>query len=610
MGRRVGQTDRGRLRPIRRAAERLALPAGLVLTLAVLVVVFYYPVGSVLVEAVVRGGRLTAEPLLAVLSDPFYTGAASSLFADPASAPGGLAGWLRAGLPPVTFGLFGFTAYQALLSTVASVLLGLPGAYLLSRFEFRGRRTLRSLTIVPFVLPSIMVAVGFLAMFGRNGPLNAALVALGVGRLDLLFTLEIIVLAHAFYNAPLVTRLVTAAWETVDARRIETARAMGASPLRAFRDVVLPQLLPSLLTAALLTFVFTFMSFPIVLALGGLRLATVEVWLFARVQELELGEAATLATLETAASLALTYLYLRYEARQVRAGGDGVPLDRRPLFDGVGALRDPARLGLLAYGLLALVVFVGPMASMVLASVTGPGGGFTLEYYRFLLVQQVAETAGTTRPLPAIVNSILFGAGTLLLALPIGVVVSVVATRGGRGSRLGEALLTAPLAVSGIVVGLGLLQTLVFGTTLFGRRFTATGPVAIVLAHAVAAYPFVTRNVAPALGGLDPRLADAARSLGATRLRALLDVELPLVAAALVAGAAFAFAISVGEFDSTVLLAEGVDSYTMPVALERYIGNRSLGPNLGPATAMGTVLLAVTAASFLVIDRVGGRWER
>jgi thiamine transport system permease protein len=604
----VGQT--GRLGVVLRAAERLALPVGLALTLAVLVAVFYYPVGSVLVQAVVRGGRLTVGPLLAVLSDPFYTGAASSPFADPLSVPGGLAGWLRAGLPPVGFGLFGFTAYQAGLSTVASVLLGLPGAYLLSRFEFRGRRTLRSLTILPFVLPSIMVAVGFLAMFGRNGPLNTALVALGLGRVDLLFTLEIIIVAHAFYNAPLVTRLVTAAWETVGARRIETARAMGATPLRAFRDVVLPQLLPSLLTAALLTFVFTFMSFPIVLALGGLRLATVEVWLFARVQELALGEAATLATLETVVTLSLTYLYLRYESRQVRADGGGVPLQRRPLVDGIRSLRDPTRLGLLAYGAVALLVFVGPMVSMVLASVTGPGGSLTLDYYRFLVDQQVAETAGTTRPLPAVVNSLVFGAGTLLLALPIGVVVSVVATRGGRGSRSAEALLTAPLAVSGVVVGLGLLQTLVFGTEVFGHRLTATGPVPIVLAHAVAAYPFVTRNVTPALGGLDPRLADAARSLGATRLRALLDVELPLVAAALVAGAAFAFAISVGEFDSTVLLAEGVESYTMPVALERYIGNRSLGPNLGPATAMGTVLLAVTGASFVVIDRVGGRWER
>ena len=170
-----------------------------------------------------------------------------------------------------------------------------------------------------------MVAVGFLAMFGQTGVLNDVLGALGLGQVNLLFTLEIIVLAHAFYNAPLVTRLVTAAWETVDARRVETARALGASPLRAFRDVVLPQLLPALLTAALLTFVFTFLSFPIVLALGGLRLATVEVWLYARVQDLELAEAAVLGTIETALSLGLTYLYLRYEARQASARGAPPP---------------------------------------------------------------------------------------------------------------------------------------------------------------------------------------------------------------------------------------------------------------------------------------------
>jgi thiamine transport system permease protein len=592
----------------RREGARLALPAAILATLATLVVLFYYPVGSVLFAAVSVDGAPSLAPLLDVLSDPFYTGVVHHAFAHPRSVPAGVLSWVQAGLPPVSFGLFGFTAYQAALSTVASVALGLPGAYLLARFEFRSRATVRSLTILPFVLPAVMVAVGFLSMFGQRGVLNDALRALALPTVDLLFTLEIIVVAHAFYNAPLVVRLVANAWEAVDRRQVETARAMGASPLQAFRDVVLPELVPSLLTAALLTFVFTFMSFPIVLTLGGASLATVEVWLYDKVQSLDMGEAATLATLETGASLALTYLYLRFEARQPSSRA-GQPVPRRPLVIGWRTLADPVRLSLFAYAGLAAVVFVGPMASMVVESVTGPGGAFTTAYYRFLVDQQLATTAGTTRPLPAIRNSLLFGAGTLALAIPMGVVVSVVATRGRRGSRIAEALLTAPLAVSGIVVGLGLLQTLVFGTTVFGHRLTLTGPVAIVFAHAVAAYPFVTRNVTPALGGLDDRLGDAARSLGATRLRVLLDVELPLVASALVAGAAFAFAISIGEFDSTVLLAEGVSSDTMPVALERYIGNRSVGPSLGPATAMGTVLLAVTAGSFVVIDRVGGRWS-
>ena len=591
-------------------AERLTLPAGVAATLAVLLVVFYYPVGSVLAEAIFRGGRLTLGPLLDVLSDPFYTGAAHGLFSDPMGVPADVLEWVRSGPSLVGFGLFGFTTYQALLSTVLSVVLGLPGAYLLARFEFPGRQTIKSLTILPFVLPSIMVVVGFLAMFGQNGLLNDVLGVFGLGPVDnVLFTLKAIVLANAFYNAPLVTRIVTTAWERIDARRVETARALGASRMRAFRDVVWPELLPSLLTAALLTFVFTFMSFAIVLELGGLQLATVEVWLYARVQDLSLGEAAVLGTLETVISLSLTYLYLRYEARQVRSGGGGGSLARRPLSLGWRTLRNPIRLGLGVYAVVVVVVFVGPLLSMIIESVTGPNGQLTGAYYRFLVRQQTATAAGTVHPVSAIRNSLIFGVGTLVVAIPMGIVVSLVATRDTRGSRLAETLMTAPLAVSGVVVGLGLLQTLVFGTTVFGYRLTATGPIAIVFAHAVAAYPFVTRNVAPALAGIDSRLLDSARSLGASRLRVLLDIQLPLVATAVVAGGAFAFAISIGEFDSTVILAQGVNSYTMPVALERYIGNRSLGPTLGPATAMGTVLLGVTAASFLVIDRLGGRWQ-
>ena len=585
------------------------LPVGIAAMLTTLVVVFYYPVGSVLRSAVYTGGRFTVDPLVTVLGDPFYTGAAHSLVAEPTSVPEGIRGWIRAGLPPVGFGLFGFTIYQALLSTVVSVAVGLPGAYLLARFEFPGRAFLRSVTILPFVMPSIMVAVGFLAMFGRTGLLNDLLGAVGLGPLDLVYTLEIVILAHAFYNAPLVTRLVTAAWESVDARRVETARTLGASPLRAFRDVTLPQLVPAILTSAVLTFIFTFMSFPIVLTLGGLQLSTVEVWLYARVQDLALAEAATLGVIETALSLGLIYVYLRYEATQVSSVGDATRGARRRLVDGWRTLTDPRRLGLLAYGLVAAVLFVGPLASLVVESLTTPNGAFTLDYYAFLLTQQSSAAVGTTKPLPAISNSLWFGVAALVVALPMGVLVSLVATREGRGSRVAEALLTAPLAVSGIVLGLGMLQTLVFGTTVFGHRLTVTGPIAIIAVHAVAAYPFVSRNVTPALSGLDDRLVEAARALGADRPTALVDIELPLIAPALVAGAAFAFAISIGEFDSTVLLAEGVDSATMPVALERYTQNRSLGPNLGPATAMGTVLLAVTTLSFVLIDRFGRQWE-
>ncbi|ELY79085.1 ABC transporter permease subunit [Natrinema gari] len=635
---RPNRSDRGaRLRRrsagVRRWLERRALVLTTLVTAGVLAVMLYLPVGVVFVEAVIDDGTATLAFFRAVLTDPFYVGVLADVFAEPLAVRAhleSLVGWLGAisvsvsiesplpgvslpipwlalEVPPIRKGLFGFTAYQAALSTIASVALGLPAAYVLANYEFRGRRTLRSLTILPFVLPGIMVAVGFYAMFGRAGTLNQGLGMLGLGPIPFMEwnPLAIVIVAHAFYNAPLVARVTVAAWESVDARSVETARSLGASPRRAFRDVVVPQLLPAILTGALLTFIFTFMTFPIVLALGGLQLATVEVWIYDRVRRLAYSEAATLAVLETLLSLALTYAYLRYESAQSGLARAATAPSRTPLFPDLRTALSPRRLAIIGYGLVALVVFVGPLASLVVGSVTD-GNGVTLAHYAFLLERQLEGASYQTLPWVAIRNSLLFGVATLAVAVPMGVVVSVVTVRAGRGGTIVDTLAMLPLAVSGVVFGIGLLQGLVFGVSLPGGwRFQVTGGVAIVAAHAVAAYPFVTRNVSPLLSTLDPALVESARALGASRYRALRDVELPLVASGIVAGAAFAFAISIGEFSSTVILASGSQTYTMPVAVERYLGRRS-----GPAIAMGTVLLVVTAASFVVVDRVGGRFER
>nr|WP_302082847.1 iron ABC transporter permease [Salinibaculum sp. KK48] len=582
---------------MRRAVERRSLPALAAASVALLVVMFYYPVATVFVDAVFVEGQATLQVFWAILTDPFYFGELARLFAgeNPLAV-------LEATLSPDRrLGIVGFTAYQAALSTVVSVVVGVPLAYLLARYEFPGRRTIRSLTILPFVLPSIMVAVGFFATFGADGTLNAALELVGLGPVDLLPSLEAIVVAHAFYNAPLVARITTAAWESVDASAVETARSLGASPFRAFRDVVWPQVSPAILMGAALTFVFTFGTFPIVLALGGFELATVEVFVYQLIRDLNYAEGAALALVELAISLSLLYAYLRYEAANTVQSGGTRPQERRPLMPPSRSLRELVpRVGLVVYAVVALVLFAAPIASMVYASVSGPSG-LTLEHYRFLVQRQATGAAFQVRPWPAVRNSLLFGVAALAVALPMGVVVSVLTTRDYRGRTLVDTVAMAPLSISGIIVGLGLLRGLVFGIEIGGSRVAVGGALAIVAAHAVAGYPFVVRIVAPGLESLDRQLVESARALGAPRARALLDVELPLVWPAVVAGAAFAFALSIGEFSATAVLASGTGQYTMPIAIERFIGRR-----LGPATAMGVVLLVVTSVSFLLIDRLGG----
>ncbi len=585
-------------RRVRDRLERRAIALAAVGTTIILLVMFYYPVATVFVESIVVDGALTLAIFLELLRDPFYFGDLARLFAgeSPLAVGADLLSSDR------RLGIVGFTAYQAFLSMLLSLALGIPLAYLLARYEFPGRRTIRSLTILPFVVPSIMVAVGFVATFGENGTLNGVLRFLGLPTVSLMFSLEAILIAHAFYNAPLVARVTTAAWESVDASAIETARSLGASPLRAFRDVVAPQLYPAVLMGGALTFVFTFGTFPIVLALGGIQLATVEVFVYQLVQDLNYAEAAALAIVELVISLGVLYGYLRYEAKHTVRSRGARPLPRKPL-------RPPAltgrellpRAGLAVYGVIALFVFVSPVASLIYRSIVDPGAGFTLAHYQFLIDRQATGAAFQVQPWPAIRNSLVFAAAALAISLPMGIAVSVLTTRRYRGRKLIDVVAMAPLAVSGIIVGIGLLRGPVFGFEIGTYRITMTGTIAIIAAHAVACYPFVVRTVAPGLESIDRSLLESARALGASRTRALLDVELPLVWPGVVAGAAFALAISMGEFSSTIILATGTDQYTMPVAIERFIGRR-----LGPATAMGVVLLVITSVSFVVIDRLGG----
>ncbi|WP_323677753.1 iron ABC transporter permease [Halorubellus sp. PRR65] len=605
---------------VQRFVDEHALAVGVGGTAVVLLLVLYVPVGVVFSEAFGVDGTPSLARFADVFTDGFYVGALAGVldspfaFGEHAAAVAGFVGGFGVRvatlgpvpypapvLPSVDTGLFGFTAWQALLSTVASVLIGLPAAYVLATFEFRGRRTLRSITILPFVLPGILVAAGFFAAFGESGLLNDVLSVVGLHQ-SLLETspLFVVILAHAFYNAPLIARVTTGAWESVDARMVETARSLGAPRRRAFRDVVVPQLLPAVLAGALLTYVFTFMTFPIVLALGGLQLATVEVWVYNAAQNLDVPTAATLAVVETAISLALTYAYLRYESGRSGLGSAGVDVDRERFLPDLGAL-DAKRVAVLAYGAFAAVLFLAPIAALLVESFTD-GAGFTLDNYAFLVQRQTTGAAFQTKPLDAIANSLLFATATLLVAVPMGVVVAVVSSGRGRTRTVVDALTMLPVAVSGIVFGVGLLTGLVFGIDLPGPyRLQVTGVVAVVAAHAVAAYPFVVRNVKPQLAAVDRALVESARALGATRVRALLDVQLPLVWPGVLAGAAFAFAISMGEFDSTVILATQSSTATMPVAVERYLGR-----TLGPAMAMGSVLLVVTAASFVAVDRLGG----
>jgi thiamine transport system permease protein len=571
----------------------------LALPVLFLVVFFYGPIANLLREGLTKDGAFSLEFLWTVLTDDYFRH------------------------------VILFTLWQALLSTLASIALGLPLAFILTHYDFPLKRIVRALTIVPFVLPAITVALGFALLFGRNGYLNQFLMHLfGLSEppLPIMYSLTGIVLAHAFYNAPIITRTVHAAWERLDPRYEESARALGASRFFVFKDITLPMILPGLLSGAALVFIFCFLSFPIVLSVGGGRFSTIEVEIYTRVvtrldpQFVNYKIGAALALVGLVLSLAVTYLYLRLQGSLARQTEQLRPRPTAPLFAGVRDLLRPTKLLVWLYVLISVILFVGPVAAIVVDSLreeTAEGARWTLRWYSYIFTPNYEALVGDS-PLRAIVNSLIFGLGATAIAVPLGLIFAYVIARLRQTSSglyafashwlakmkptrsvrsLVDTLLMAPLATSSIVLAFALLRA--FNAPPLRLVGTAT---AVIIAHAVIIFPFIVRALVPILESLDVRLTEMARSLGAGRFRVLRDIELPLVATGLIAGAVFAFALSLGEMSATLMLARPGLS-TMPVAVYRFLSQHSLGA----PSAMSVVMIAVSAIAFILLERWGER---
>ena len=522
-----------------------------------------WPLGSILWRGLAPEGALDGAAIGDVLGDRYY--------------------WER----------LVFTTAQALASTALAVAIGLPAAYVFAHIRFPGRAVTRALVTVPFVLPTLVVALAFQQLVGPGGVLSDALALAGAGPIDAVGTIWVILAAHVFYNVALVIRPVAGVWANLDPRAEEAARLLGADRWATLRAVTLPALAPAIASAAALVFVFSFTSFGVVLVLGGPDLDTLEVVIYRlAIRLVELPAAAVLSIVQITATVVVLGGYSLLQRRAAR------PLARRterarPLRETSRAERALALAVAVVLGLLLLA----PLAALVHGALTlGASDGVTAANFRRLF--EDTGRLSFVEPANAIRWSVTFALGSALLAFVLGTLAATALARSrGRLGAAADALLMLPLAVPAVVLGFGFLITFNSGPTdLRGS------PWLIVIAHALIAYPFVVRASLAVLRTLDPRLPEAARVLGASPLAAWRYVELPLAWRALLVGTGFAFVVSLGEFGAMAVL-QRREFATLPVAIFSALGRPGEG-NLGQALAMATILMAVTAGALLLIERV------
>jgi len=483
-------------------------------------------------------------------------------------------------LDPSLRGVAAFTLWQAILSTVLTLLAGLPAAWVFARFDFPGKTFMRAATLVPFVLPTLVVGTAFLALIGPRG----------ITGLDLTGTLWIILVAHVFYNYAIVVRGVGAYWERIDPALEDAARTLGASRLHIFRTVTLPLLRPAIASTSALVFLFSFTSFGVVLLLGDISHSTIEVEIWRQTTAyLRLDIASTLAILQLIGVSLILLMYGRYQHRTAIQFAHTTVRPPRP-----ASLAERASVAVV---LTVSALFLGlPMAVLVGRSFSNPSGGIGLENYRNLF-QLPGRSAAFASPSEAIVNSLGFAIFAVAIAVVIGLLASAALSYSRtRVAKTFDLFVMLPLGTSAVTIGFGFLVALGWPIDL------RTSLVLIPIAHALVAIPFIVRTTSPSMGSVQHHLREAAATLGAAPTRAWWTIDLRLVWRSILVGAAFAFAISMGEFGATAFITRP-DSPTMPIAIFRLLGRPGTIP-FGAALAMSALLMLVTGLVVFVIDTI------
>ena len=556
--------------------RRNALLAGALwlLPLSYLAVFYFYPLTSILAVSFSRVEQSWLEPLIQIVRSPSI---------------------LR---------ILGFTFGQAGLSTLLTLALGLPAAYLLARYQFRGKSILQALMGIPFVMPTLVVGAAFNALLGSRGWINLGLMQmlnLDTPPIQFTNTLTAILVAHVFYNTNIVLRMVGDFWSHLDPRLEQAARVLGASRWQALRTVTLPLLLPAISAAALLVFIFDFTSFGVILVLGGPRFTTLEVEIYYQTVSLfNLPLAGVLAMLQLACTLGMTVIYTRLAARL------SLPLSIRPQRYAqrrLSSWRSRLLAGLMVGLLISLLLL--PLASLAMRSITRlepergertVQRGLTLDFYR-QLSQNQRQSMFYAPPATAIGLSLGYASLTALFALALGVPSAWALARDGTSklNRLLDPVLMLPVGTSAVTLGLGFIVALDQPPLDLRDSWLL-----IPLAHTLVAYPFVVRSLTPALRSIRPRLHQAGAVLGASPAQVFARIDLPLIGKAVIVAASFAFTISLGEFGATALIARP-EYPTLPVAIYRFLSQPG-AMNYGQALALSTILMLITAAGMFAME--------
>lgn len=496
----------------------------------------------------------------------------------------GRSGWAIVAAEPRYLHAVLNTIMLGVVVTLFALVIGVPLAWFTARFDFPGKGIVAVLPLVTIVVPEVIAAQTWLMMVGNNGLVTRALAERGIELPSFYgWTGLITVMTFTYYTYVYIGTL--AAIRGFDVQLEEAAQSLGTSPAASRFKVMLPVVLPAVLASALLVFTLVVGNFAVAMVLSN-RVPLLSVLTYqATVSEVGSDPAlqSTLATL----SVAIVMLALFAQRRIVARG-------RREVVQGRGAVAQRlagwrgALLGTAAGAVVAVSLL--PVASIVVGAFTqarGPvmrWGQWTTAHLERVF----------TRAIDPLLNTLTYAAIATAIGITLATVISVlVVKKRNAATPLLDYLTALPLALSGTVIGIGLLMTFNTGWL----SLTGTGAI-IVLAYVVRRLPFGTRNASSTLYNIPDSIEEASISLGVPPLRTFLRVVLPLMAPAIAAAAVLTWTTTVAELSASIIVYSG-GRETMPIQIFRLIDSGLMAQ----ASAYGLLLIAVIVLPIVLATR-------
>ena len=478
------------------------------------------------------------------------------------------------------------TMFVSVGGTLGALVLGVPLALFTTRFRIFGRSLLSTLAVLALLSPPFIGAYSWIMLLGRRGFLRLFLLSLGIPFPPIYGPLGII-LVYSLHYYPYVFLLTAGALTTVDRSLEEAAENLGARAWRRFFRVTLPLVLPSVTAGALIAFMMCLSNFDTPMIIGGNYrvLPTLAYNLFTSEVGERPGLASTVSILLILCASAVIFLQRYAAGRRKYASA----LLNRPV---IKSLRGWSSIGAHLVSYLIVLLSTIPLAIVVYFSFRKTSGpvfqaGLGLDSY-LKVFREVPKT---------ITNSLLFSAAAVVLIVVAGTLLGyVLARRRNVPAQVLDPLLMIPYMVPGTVIGIGFIIA-------FNRKplFLLGTAAIVILAYFIRRLPYSVRSAASILKQIDPVLEEAGINLGAPPARTFRKVTLPLMLPGILSGAILSWVTAINEISASILLYVG-RTMTMPIRIYLSV----LDGYFGPASAMSTILLAVTGLSLFLVNRFFG----